>query len=102
MKIIKGENNMKIRYYVCGLGYDENNEAIDYEVGFGDFDTCKEAYALLDELENRSAESFFVNAPKVYEIEIRLEECEETEEAIECIDVLDEFSVTNPNFKEEV
>lgn len=89
-----------IRYYVCGLGYDENGEAIDYEVGFGDFDTCEEAYVLLDELENRSVESFFVSAPKVYEIEIRLEECEETEEEIECIDVIDEFGITNPNYEE--
>lgn len=92
---------MKTRYYVCGLGYDVNGEAIDYEVGFGDFDTCEEANKLLDELENRGAESFFVNVPKVYEIEIRLEECEETEEEIECIDVIDEFSIINPNFKEE-
>lgn len=89
-----------IRYYVCGLGYDENNEAIDYEVGFGDFDTCEEAYVLFEELADRSAESLFVNAPKVYEIEIRLEKCEETEEEIECIDVVDEFGITNPNFEE--
>lgn len=91
-----------IRYYVCGLGYDENNKAIDYEVGFGDFDTKEEAYELFEELSNRSAESFFINAPKVYEIEIRLEECEETDEEIECIDIVDEFSITNSNFKEEV
>lgn len=91
-----------IRYYVCGLGYDVNDEAIDYEVGFGDFDTLEEAYKLFEELANRSDESFFVNAPEVYEIEIRLEECEETEDLIECIDVKDEFGVTNPNFKEEV
>ena len=90
-----------IRYYVCGLGNDENLEAIDYEVGFGDFDTCEEAYELFEELENRNAESFFVNASKVYELEIRLEECEETEDGIECIDIIDEFGITNPNFKEE-
>ena len=91
-----------IRYYVCGLGYDENDEAIDYEVGFGDFDTLKEAYKLFEELADRSAESFFADAPKVYEIEVRLEECEETEEEIECVDVIDEFGVTNPNFEEEI
>ena len=89
-----------IRYYVCGLGYDENNEAIDYEIGFGDFDTLEEAYKLFEELENRDVELFFVNASKVYEIEIRLEECEEDEEEIECIDVIDEFGITNPNFEE--
>lgn len=93
---------MRTRYYVCGLGYDVNGEAIDYEVFFGNFDTCEEAYELLDELENRSPESFFVNASEVYEIEIRLEECEETEEENECIDVKDEFSVINPKFEEEI
>lgn len=92
---------MEIRYYVCGLGYDKDDDVNDYEVFFGDFDTCEEAYKLLDELESRSVESFFVNASNVYKIEIRLEECEETEEATECIDVLDEFGVINPNFKEE-
>lgn len=91
-----------IRYYVCGLGYDENGEAIDYEKFFDDFDTCEEAYELLNELEERDTESFFVNAQNVYEIEIRLEECEETEEGNECIDVLYEFSIINPNFKEEI
>ena len=89
-----------IRYYVCGLGYNEDGSANDYEMFFGDFDTCEEAYRLLDELEERDAELFFVDASNVYEIEIRLEECEETEEENECIDVLDELSITNPNFKE--
>lgn len=90
-----------IRYYVCGLGYDENNQAIDYEYDFGDFDTLEEAHKLFEQLVDRSVKSFFVDAPNVYEIAIRLEECEETEEMIECIDTVYEFSVTNPNFKEE-
>ena len=90
-----------IRYYVCGLGYDENLEAIDYEVGFGDFDTLEDAYKLFEDLAGRNDESFFVDAHNVYEIEVRLEECEETDDAIECIDVIDEFGVTNPNFEEE-
>ena len=88
-----------IRYYVCGLGYDENLEAIDYEVGFGDFDTYGEAYELFVKLQCRSAESFFVNASKVYEIDIRIEECEETEEEIECVDVKNEWGIINPNHK---
>lgn len=91
---------MKIRYYVCGLGYDENSEAIDYEVSFGDFDTCEDAYKLFEELANRNAESFFVDAPDVYEVEVRLEKCEETEDLIECIDVIDEFGIVNPKFEE--
>lgn len=90
---------MKIRYYVCGLGYNENLEAIDYEVDFGDFDTYEEAYELFVKLQCRSDESFFVDAPEVYQIDIILEECEETDDEIECIDRKNEWGVINPNFK---
>jgi hypothetical protein len=92
---------MKIRYYVCGLGYDENLEVIDYEVDFGDFDSYKEAYELFVKLQCRSAESFFVNASEVYEIDIRLEECEETDDAIECIKIRNEWGIINPKFNKE-
>ena len=88
-----------IRYYVCGLGYDENLEAIDYEVGFGDFDTYGEAYELFVKLQCRNAESFFVNASEVHHIDIRVEECEETEEAIECFNIKNEWGIINPNYK---
>lgn len=90
---------MEIRYYVCGLGYDENLEAIDYEVDFDSFDTYEEAYELFVKLQCRSAESFFVNASKVYEIDLRVEECEETEDEIECVNVRNEWGIINPNFK---
>lgn len=93
---------MKIRYYVSGLGYNENLEAIDYEVNFGDFDTYEEAYELFVKLQSRNAESFFVNASKVYEIDIRVEECEETEDAIECFNIKNEWGIINPNFKTNV
>ena len=35
---------MKNRYYIYGLGYDENNRITDYEKYIGDFDTYEEAY----------------------------------------------------------
>lgn len=92
---------MKIRYYVCGLGYDKNLEAIDYEVDFGDFDTYKEAYELFVKLQCRSAESFFVNASEVYEIDIRIEECEETDDGIECFNIRSEWGIINPKFNKE-
>lgn len=92
---------MKIRYYVCGLGYDKNLEVIDYEVGFGDFDTYEEAYELFVKLQCRRAESFFVNASEVYEIDIRLEECEETDDTIECIKIRNEWGIINPKFNKE-
>lgn len=92
---------MIIRYYVCGLGYDKDGDITDYETDFGDFDTIEEAYELFMKLQDRSEESFFEDMPEVYELLIQLEECEETDEEITCIDVKDEFSVTNPNYKEE-
>ena len=90
-----------IRYYVCGLGYNENYEAIDYECSFGDFDTYEEAYELFVQLQCRSAESFFVNASEVYSIDLRVEECEETEDSIECFHIRNEFGVFNPKFNKE-
>ena len=93
---------MKTRYYVSGIGYDENNEVTDYEMDFGDFDTHEEAYELFVKLQCRSEESFFTNAPEVYELLIQLEECEETDEEISCIDVKNEWWITNPNYKEEI
>ena len=91
---------MKIRYYVSGLGYDENDCITDYEEDFGDFDTYEEAYELFVRLQCRSEESFFEDAAEVYELLIQLEECEETEDAITCVDVKNEWWITNPNFKE--
>lgn len=90
-----------IRYYVCSLGYDENDCITDYEEDFGDFDTYEEAYELFVKLQCRSEESFFEDASEVYELLIQLEECEETYGEISCIDVKNEWWITNPNFKEE-
>lgn len=90
-----------IRYYVCGLGYNKDLEAIDYECGFGDFDTYEEAYELFVQLQSRNAESFFENVLDVYEIDIRVEECEETDDAIECFNIRNEWGIINPKFNKE-
>lgn len=89
---------MKIKYYVCGLGYDENYCVTDYEQDFGDFDTYDEAFELFEKLKNRNEAEFFENASKLYQLLIQLEECEEDDDVTECIDVTDEFWVVNPNF----
>ena len=89
-----------IRYYVCGLGYDENDCITDYEQDFGGFDTLEEAYELFVQLQCRDAASFFTRKSAPYQLLIQLEECEETDEEIECIDVPNEWWITNPNFKE--
>lgn len=93
---------MKIRYYVCGIGYDKNDCVTDYDYDFGDFDTYEEAYKVFIKLQCKEIESFFVNAPEVCKLLIQLEECEETDKMIECIDVRNEYWFINPNFKEEL
>ena len=92
---------MKTRYYVCGLGYDVNDYITDYDFDFGDFDTYEEAYELFVKLQCRSAESFFENTPEVCYLLIQIEECEETEDEISCVDVKNEWHIFNPNFKED-
>ena len=91
-----------IRYYVSGIGYDKDDCVTDYEKDFGDFNTYEEAYELFVKLQCRSEGSFFENESEVYALLIQLEECEETEDEINCIDVKNEWWITNPNYKEEV
>jgi hypothetical protein len=45
-------------------------------------------------------ELLFLQEPEVYELLIQLEECEETDDEINCIDVKNEWWITNPNYKE--
>ena len=92
---------MQIRYYVCGLGYDENDCVTDYEQSFGDFDTYEEAYELFVKLQCRDDETFFEKAPELYQLLIQLEECEEHDDYSECIDVKNEWWIINPNFNKE-
>lgn len=91
---------MKTQYYVCGLGYDENANVTDYGIGFGYFDTYEEAYELFVKLQCRSPQSFFEHHDDVYEFYIRLEECEVTDDAVDCIDVRNEWSIMNPKYEE--
>lgn len=95
--------NMKIRYYVCGIGYDKNDCVTDDEWDFGDFDTYAEAYMLFVKLQCRDEESFFTeNESNVCTMILQLEECEETDNYIECVYVKNEWWFNNPNFKEEM
>ena len=87
---------MQTRYYVIGIGYDENDNITDHEQGFGDFDTYREAKELFLELMSRNRSTFFENAPDIYQLEIEIQECEENEEESSCIDVLDSWQFINP------
>lgn len=88
---------MKIRYYVCGIGYDKNDCVTDYEREFGDFDIVEEAQEkfaeAVREAEDNLDEFFIDGEPEVAYWHIQLEKCEETDEYIECIDVLDEVDI---------
>ena len=88
---------MTTRFYVCGIGYDDNGYVTDYDQYFGDFDTYEEAYELFVKVQCKDYKSFFENAPKINHLIIQLEECEETEDAIICVDIRNEFLVENPN-----
>lgn len=89
---------MKIRYYVCGIGYDEDNRVTDYEQDFGDFDTYEEAYECFVKIQCADARKTFMDAHDVHLWLLQLEECEETDDGINCIDVKNEWWIANPNF----
>jgi hypothetical protein len=91
---------MKIRYYISALAYDKDDCITDYEQDFGDFDTYEETYEEFVKLQYKDAEWFFKKQANEYRLLIQLEECEETDEEINCIDVKNEWWITNPNFKE--
>lgn len=91
---------VEVRYYVCGLGYDKNGIITDYERGFGDFYTYEGAYSLFARLRDMDADSLFAKTPNLYQMLIQLEECEETDDYIECTDVKNEYWIVNPNYKE--
>ena len=89
---------MQTRYYVCGIGYDENDCVTDYELSFGDFDTYEEAYECFVKVQCSNPESFFSHRLASYQLLVQLEECEENDDCIECVDVKNEWWVVNPMF----
>lgn len=88
-----------IRYYVCGLGYDVNDNITDYVKEFGDFDTYEEAYEKFVKLQCAGTDVLFVDAIWVNQLLLQVEECEEDDNFIDCIDVKNEWWITNPNYK---
>ena len=92
---------MKTRYYIYGLGYDKNNNIIDFEQYLGDFDSYEEAYEEFVRLQCKNVGWFFRESLNVYQLLIQLEECKEDDGHIECVDVRNEWWIINPNFKEE-
>ena len=96
--ILEQEDKENTRYYICGIGYDEHDHITDCEKYFGDFDTYAEAYEKFVQLQCKDAAWFFEDTPNLYQLLIQLEECEETDEESNCIDVQNEWWIENPNF----
>lgn len=92
------EDEMEIRYYVCGIGYDANGRITDYERYFGDFDTYEDAYEEFERLKKQLPCYFFEDAHDVIELCIQIEECEEGEDETTCVDVKNEWWIINPPF----
>lgn len=92
---------MEIRYYICGLYYDKNNCITDYEQNFGVFDTYEEAFETFVKLQCKNPEWFFKKQANDYQILLQIEECGETNNETNCIDVKNECWIINPNYKEE-
>lgn len=90
-----------IKYCVCGLGYDKHGCITNYEMYLGDFDNYAEAYELFVKLQCKEDVWFFDGYTDVYQLLLQLEECEDDGDDINCIDVKNEWWITNPNFKEE-
>jgi hypothetical protein len=83
-------------YCVCGIGYNKDDKITDYEKYYGNFDNYDDAYTLFVNLRTKSVASFFEDAPEdVYKILVQLEECEETDDDITCIDTKNEFTVVH-------
>lgn len=93
---------MKTEYYVCGIGYDEKNNVTDYGQSLGVFDKYVDAYEFFVKLQCRNEASFFIKNYKLYQMLIQIEECEVIENEINCVDVKNEWWITNPHYNDSV
>ncbi len=87
-----------VRYYVCAIGYNKDDKVTDYEVDFGNFDTYVDAYCEFVKLQCADTSTFFKGqTDDLMYVKLQLEECEEVENEICCIDVTNETNI----YKEE-
>lgn len=93
-EIILMEQVGQVRYYVCAIGYEANSNITDYEENFGDFDSYEDAYRCFVKTQCLSETELFAKVPrKIKSLLLQLEECEETPELIQCIDVINECTI---------
>lgn len=84
---------MKIRYYVCAIGYDSGDCVTDYEKDFGDYDDIVEARNRFCEVINNPTKFFKNKNLNVAYWKVQLEKCEETSKEINCIDFVEEQNI---------
>ena len=93
------------KYYICGIGYDADENITDTEKtydsffglvydGFDDVDTAKVCFA---ELCKKPAAEIFEDFEGIAKVSLQLEECEEDEDSITCINIVEEVWMDNPN-----
>ena len=89
-----------IFYCIVALEYGKRNYIKDREWILGENNNYSEIYELFVKLQCLSPEDLFSKFPKdVFQVQIQLEKCIETEDEIECIQVENEFWAKNPNYK---
>lgn len=89
-----------IFYCLVAVEYGKRNFAKSRRWCLGENDNYRELYNLFVHFQCQSSETFFEKFPKdVYQVQVLLEECQETKNGIECIQIKNEMWVKNPNYK---
>lgn len=84
---------MKTRFYVSGITYDKNECITDIDFEYGDYDTIEEARNKLEELK-KIGYYLMINCDEVVNrLVVQIEECEENEGEINCVEIHDCFEV---------
>ena len=78
---------MKIMYSVCALGYDADYNITDNFKDFGYFDNYEEAYELFVKIQCADPKETFKDEPYSSKWLLEVEECEDYDVFIDCIDV---------------
>ena len=92
---------MKLKYFLCAIGYDAEGYVTDFEETLAEFKNEREACIAFDKfIWNENANEHFKAWTSVKDILLQVEKCEETEHSIECIDIIKEEWIENSNYKE--
>lgn len=86
-------------YYDCSGMLDESDGLIGCEHGYEDFDTFEEAYECFCKIQSQERSSFFTGIHEnAHTAQLQIEECEDFDDYMECIDIKKECSIINPKY----